>query len=501
MSRKKTPKNDPFAAREAQKYDNPVASREYILEVLKKSGGPLTHEQLCGQLKLDTEEQVEALRRRLIAMVRDGQLVSNRKGAFGRIDKMDLVKGRILAHRDGYGFVRPTEGGEDIYLSNRQMRKVFDGDEVLVRKGERNFRGQTEGAIVEVLQRNTLQLAGQLVVDRGWCYVRPDNPKVQHDISVDPERLNGASAGQIVVVELTRQPDRNQRPQGEIIEVLGDHLAPGMEIDVALRSHNIPHQWPDDVQSQSAALSPQVQEQDKQHRVDLRHLPLVTIDGEDARDFDDAVYCEQKRTGGWRLFVAIADVSHYVSPNSPLDVEAQKRGNSVYFPNHVVPMLPEALSNGLCSLNPHVDRLCMVCEMTISAAGRISGYQFYEAVMHSKARLTYTKVGDMLAEKSPSRARLRKEYANIVKHIDTLYDLFLCLKKTRAKRGAIEFETTETRIEFDDQRKIREIVPVVRNDAHRLIEECMLAANVCAAKFLEQHKIPGLYRVHEAGFE
>jgi len=497
LSRKKNQKADPFASREAKKYDNPVASREYILDILEKSGGPLTHRQLCAQLKLESDDHIEAVRRRLIAMVRDGQLVSNRKGAFGRVDKMDLVKGRILAHRDGYGFVRPIEGGDDIYLSNRQMRKVLDGDEVLVRKGEKNFRGQTEGAIVEVLQRNTIHLAGQLVIDKGWCYVRPDNPKIQHDISVDPEQLNGATAGQIVVVELTQQPNRNQRAQGFIKEVLGDHLAPGMEIDVALRSHNIPHQWPQGVLDQSAALSSEVAEQDKAHRVDLRHLPLVTIDGEDARDFDDAVYCEVKPSGGWRLYVAIADVSHYVSPNSALDNEAQKRGNSVYFPNHVVPMLPEALSNGLCSLNPKVDRLCMVCEMTISAAGRISGYAFYEAVMHSKARLTYTKVGQMLAEKTSVRSRIRKEYQDIVGHIDTLHELFLCLKQTRATRGAIEFETTETRIEFDDNRKISQIVPVVRNDAHRLIEECMLAANVCAAKFLEQHKLPGLYRVHE----
>lgn len=498
MSKKRSQKADPFASREAKKYDNPIASREYILDLLSKSNGPLTHAQLCRQLKFEDENQIEALRRRLIAMVRDGQLISNRKGAYGRLDKMDLVKGRIIAHRDGYGFVSPTDGGDDIYLSNRQMRKVFDGDEVLVRKGEPNFRGQTEGAIVEIIQRNTSGLAGQLVVDRGWSYVRPDNPKIHHDINIEPDALNGAVAGQIVVVELTVQPDRNQRPQGIIKEVLGDHLAPGMEIDVALRSHNIPHQWPDTVEKQSAQLSAEVEEKDKSHRIDLRALPLVTIDGEDARDFDDAVYCEAKSSGGWRLYVAIADVSHYVLPETALDVEAQKRGNSVYFPNHVVPMLPEVLSNGLCSLNPKVDRLCMVCEMTISSAGRVSGYTFYEAVMHSKARLTYTKVGQMLAERDKPRSQIRSEYRDIIQHIDALHDLYLCLKATRAKRGAIEFETTETRIEFDDNRKISQIVPVVRNDAHRLIEECMLAANVCAAKFLEQHKLPGLYRVHES---
>jgi len=497
LTKKKRHTTDPFASREADKYENPVVSREYILELLEFSEGPMTHPQLCQLLKLDDENKIEALRRRLIAMVRDGQLVSNRKGAFGRVDKMDLVKGRVLAHREGYGFVRSAEGGDDIYLSNRQMRKVFDGDEVLVRRGPKNFRGQIDGAIVEVLQRNTTELAGQLVVDRGWAYVRADNPKIQHDISIEPDKLNGAKPGQIVVVEITAQPDRNQRPTGVIKEVLGDHLAPGMEIDVAMRSHNIPFQWPEDVLQQSRKFGAEVREEDKVDRIDLRQLPFVTIDGEDARDFDDAVYCEKKRSGGWRLFVAIADVSSYVEPDSALDIEAQKRGNSVYFPNHVVPMLPEALSNGLCSLNPDVDRLCMVCEMTISAAGRISGYHFYEAVIHSHARLTYTKVGKMIEGRNSKRNAMRREYAHIISHIDSLYELFLTLKNMRATRGAIEFETTETRIEFDENRKISQIVPVHRNDAHRLIEECMLAANVCAAKFLEQHDLPGLFRVHD----
>jgi len=498
LSRKKRPNSDPFASREAEKYTNPIVSREYILELLEVSEGPLTHNQLCQKLNLQEDDKIEALRRRLIAMVRDGQLVSNRKGGYGRVDKMDLVKGRILAHREGYGFVRVADGSEDIYLSNRQMRKVFDGDEVLVRRGTRNFRGQADGAIVEILQRNTTELAGQLVVDKGWCYVRADNPKIQHDIIIEPENLNGATPGQIVVVEITAQPDRNQRPTGVIKEVLGDHLAPGMEIDVAIRSHNIPYKWPEAALEQSRQFGGDVREADKAHRIDLRALPFVTIDGEDARDFDDAVYCEKKTAGGWRLYVAIADVSNYVEPGSALDVEAQKRGNSVYFPNHVVPMLPESLSNGLCSLNPHVDRLCMVCEMTVSAAGRISSYQFYEAVIHSQARLTYTKVGKMIEQRTSKRSAIRKEYAHVVDDIDNLYTLYLSLKQIRSTRGATEFETTETRIEFDEQRKIKQIVPVVRNDAHRLIEECMLAANVCAAKFLEQHELPGLYRVHDS---
>lgn len=496
--KKKTHNTDPYAAREAGKYSNPIASREFILEVLDRAEGPLTHKQLCKALNVTSEESVEALRRRLIAMVRDGQLISNRRGAFGLIDKMDLVKGRVLAHRDGYGFVRPTEGGSDIYLTNRQMRKVFDGDEVLVRKGHENFRGQVEGSIVEVLQRNTTQLVGQLVIEHGHCFLNPDNPKINQDVLIDPENTLGAQAGQIVVVELVQQPGKHQRPQGVVKEILGDHLAPGMEIDVAVRSHSIPHVWPSAVHDEVQSIEPLVAEEDKLHRVDLRHLPFVTIDGEDARDFDDAVYCETKRSGGWRLYVAIADVSHYVRPGSALDLEAQNRGNSVYFPNFVVPMLPEVLSNGLCSLNPLVDRLCMVCEMTISAAGKISGYQFYEAVMHSKARLTYTKVGQVINERDKRRSQARQELAPIVKDLDELHNLYSCLKETRSQRGAIEFETVETRIEFDEHRKIQQIVPIHRNDAHKLIEECMLAANVCAAKFLESHEIPALYRVHDS---
>ncbi|WP_370979894.1 ribonuclease R [Agaribacterium sp. ZY112] len=490
-------KQDRFAEREAQKYDNPIPSREFILDVLESSEGPLSHKKLCSILKLDDDTAIEALRRRLIAMVRDGQLISDRKGAFGRVDKMDLAKGRVLAHRDGYGFVRPADGGPDVYLTNRQMRKVFDGDEVLIRKGQTNFRGQVEGHIVEVLVRNTTELVGQLMLDGAYAFLVPDNPKISNDIMLEDD--GGAKPGQIVVAELVQQPGKHQRPLARVKEVLGNHLAPGMEIDVAIRSHGIPHIWPQAVDKQLESMSAEVKEADKANRVDLRDLSFVTIDGEDARDFDDAVYCETKSSGGWRLYVAIADVSHYVELGSALDEEAQKRATSVYFPRQVVPMLPELLSNGLCSLNPLVDRLCMVCEMTISASGRVSGYKFYEALMHSKARLTYTEVGKVLEERAgkaggtPTRTKLKA----LLPGLDCLHDLYLCLHGARAQRGAIEFETVETRIEFDEERKIKQIVPVHRNDAHRLIEECMLAANVCAAKFLEQHKLPALYRVHE----
>ena len=488
---------DPHAEREARKYSHPIPSREVILELLDQSDGPLSRDIIAEKLGLTDEEALEALRRRLIAMVRDGQIVGNRKERYGRIDRMNLVRGRVQGHRDGFGFVLTGDGGEDIYLSNRQMRKVFDGDEVLVRLGERGFRGRKEGSIVEILARNTTQLVGRYRVERGVHYVKPDNPRIVQDLIVPPDQTRGATSGQLVVAEIIEYPERDNLAIGSIVEVLGDHLAPGMEIDVAIRSHGIPHIWPSAVEHMAKALPSEVTEPDKAGRFDLRKLPLVTIDGEDARDFDDAVYCEPKKTGGWRLFVAIADVSHYVQVGDPLDKEAALRGNSVYFPDYVVPMLPEALSNGLCSLNPHVDRLCMVCEMTISAKGRITGYQFYEAVMHSHARLTYTQVGEVLAERGKPRSGVRQQFHQVIEQLDHLHDLYKVLRAARDVRGAIDFETTETRILFDEHRKIKKIVPVQRNDAHKLIEECMLAANVCSAKFLEFHEIPALYRVHE----
>ena len=491
---KKNKLKDPFAEREASNYANPIPSRELISQVLEKSSGPMDYKKLCKVLQINGDQAKEALRRRLNAMERDGQLATNRRREYGLTNKMDLVRGRVQGHRDGFGFVIPTDGSADIHLSNRQMRKVFDGDEVLARPSPEDFKGRREGKIVEVLSHNTHQLVGRYLNQGGSHFVRPDNPRNSQDIIIPPEDTANAQAGQFVVVEVTQQPDRYQKPVGRIMEVLGDHMAPGMEIDVAIRSHGIPHTWPADVQQQTSFFTAEVKEEDKLNRIDLRHLPFVTIDGEDARDFDDAVYCERKRSGGWRLFVAIADVSHYVPSGSALDQEAMVRGNSVYFPDYVVPMLPQVLSNGLCSLNPKTDRLCMVCEMTISAAGKISGYKFYESVMHSHARLTYTQVGAFLA--NPKRQQ-KGDIAALTQHIDELYRLYLALRLTREARGAIDFETKETRIIFDEERKIHKIIPVERNEAHKLIEECMLAANVCAAKLLESLKIPTLYRVHE----
>lgn len=500
MTKRKSPHSDPFADREAEKYENPIPSREFILDLLDKAEAPVTHEHMCEMLDLTDEDQVEALRRRLIAMARDGQLISNRRDAYVRLDKIDVIRGRVQGHRDGYGFVIRAEGGEDIYLHNRQMRKVFDGDEVLVRLSGEQYRGKEEGAIVEVLSHNTTQLAGRFYNEDGVQFVRPENARITQDVMIPFGSYGGAVHGQIVIVEITQQPDKSRLPMGKVIQVLGDHMAPGMEIELAIQAHGIPSVWPQEVIAEAAVLPAEVAEGDKLNRVDVRDQPFVTIDGEDARDFDDAVLCERRR-GGWRLCVAIADVSHYVKVNSALDMEARSRGNSVYFPDYVVPMLPEALSNGLCSLNPHVDRLCMVCEMTISDEGKITGYQFYEGVMHSHARLTYTKVGEILTGEGDAAAALREEYKSVVPQLESLHELYKCLRIARDERGAIDFETVETRIQFNAERKIERIIPVKRNDAHKLIEECMLCANVCSAKFLEKHNLVGLYRVHEGPTE
>lgn len=494
---KKHIKKDSFAAREASKYENPIPSREYILEFLSNSGGPLTYEELCSGFGIDDSDAREALRRRLIAMERDGQAVRNRRYAYGALDKMNLIKGRVIGHPEGFGFVVPREGGGDLFLSSRQMRRVMDGDEVLVRVSGMDRRGRQEGSIVEVVEHRTTTLVGRFFKESGIHFVRPDNPRIIQDIMIPVDQKSDIETGQIVVVEITRQPSKNNLPAGCIVQVLGDHLAPGMEIDIAIHNYGIPNEWPSAVVAEAEAIPEEVSDLDKKHRVDLRHLPFVTIDGEDARDFDDAVYCEPRSRGGWRLYVAIADVSHYVAVGSDLDQEAFQRATSVYFPQHVVPMLPEKLSNGLCSLNPEVDRLTMVCEMLLDSQGQVTRFKFFEGLIHSHARLTYTQVAGMMAQRDDKNSGIRKQFHSVVWHIDHLSSLYERLVESRRSRGAIDFETQETRILFDAERKIQQIIPEERTEAHRLIEECMLCANVCAATLLQKSKLPSLYRTHE----
>ncbi len=495
MTRKKkiTQNNDPHAEREARKYEHPIPSREHILTFLEKCKGPQSQRKIAAALHIEREEELEGLRRRLNAMERDGQVVRNRRGGYGALDKMDLIRGRVIAHPDGFGFLVPETGGDDVFLSAREMRSLLHGDRAVVRISGVDRRGRKEGSLVEVLERANQHVVGRFVRDGVVGYVIPDNKRLHQDILIPAGDENGAEDGQIVVAEIVQQPDRRHQPVGRIDEVLGEHMAPGMEIDIAIRAHDLPCQWPDSVVQEAERFGPEVADKDKRKRLDLRELPLVTIDGEDARDFDDAVYCERKGKG-WRLLVAIADVSHYVKADSALDREATLRGNSVYFPERVLPMLPEALSNGLCSLNPEVDRLCMVCELDIGPRGKVNGHRFHEAVMRSAARLTYDQVNALVVEKD---AALRRKHKALLPHLDDLYQLYQLFARRRQQRGAIEFESTETRIVFAENRKIERIVATERNDAHRLIEEFMVAANVAAAQFLLQHKIPALYRVHE----
>ena len=492
---KKNPKakisKDPHASREAEKYAHPIPSRELILEVMAARDVPMRFEELSTALGIDNDNDLFSLQKRLRAMQRDGQLIAGRRGALGLPKKMDLVKCKIIGHRDGYGFASPVEEGDDFFLSSRQMYRVFDGDEVLVAQSGYDDKGRPSGQIVEVLTRAHSSIVGRYMEEGGIGYLLPHNRRISNHVLIPPKAKAGAKSGQLVSVKITGYPTEVLGAKGEVEEILGDHLDPGLEIDVAIRAHDIPNEWPDTVLSEAGALRDEPSESDKKNRVDLRGLGLVTIDGEDARDFDDAVYCESEGAG-FRLWVAIADVSHYVPIGSALDEEAFNRGNSVYFPERVVPMFPEVLSNGLCSLKPAVDRLAMVCEMLIDANGKVVDSTFYEAVIHSHARLTYTQVGEVL-ENGFCEGVASERLDGLFR----LHALYKVLRQARATRGAIDFETVETRILFDENRKIDAIVPVNRNDAHKLIEECMLAANVATANFLEESELAGLFRVHE----
>ena len=482
---------DPNYAKELAKYDNPVPSREFILQIIRKQNSPMSKEEIFKTLAIVNEEQQEAMRRRLRAMENDGQLVFTKRKCYALPEKLDLLKGMVIGHREGFGFLQVEGKKEDFFIPNVQMQKVMHGDYVLAQPNGFDRKGRPEVRIVRVLEANKKQIVGRFFIEQGIGYVMPDDSRITRDILIPDNARLGARMGQVVVVELHPRTAPFFQPIGKITEVLGDNMAKGMEVEIAIRKHDIPHSFPSAVEKQLKKWAEDVPEEAKRGRVDLRDLPLVTIDGEDARDFDDAVFC-QKQGKGWKLWVAIADVSYYVRPKSALDTEAYNRGNSVYFPNRVVPMLPEKLSNGLCSLNPQVDRLCMVCEITISAKGKMTDYQFYEAVMNSHARLTYNKVAKIL-EKDTA---LCERYASLVPHLQDLHEMYQALVKARQQRGAIEFETIESKFIFNALGRIERIEPVVRNDAHKIIEECMILANIASANFMEKHQEPALYRIH-----
>ena len=480
--------------RPLSKYPYPIPSREEILGVLRTSDAPLAANDIAETLSIKRQER-EGFFKRLGAMERDGQIRLDKRGYYQLTHPSNFVAGRVQGHRDGYGFIIRDDGQDDLFLPNAEMQKVMHGDRVLARIVGYDRRGRPEGHVVEVTDRANKRVIGRLLNENGALIVAPEDKRIGHDILVT-QNTKKAKVGQIVVVELTDFPSRHSQPLGRVAEVLGDIDDPGMEIEIAVRKYGVPHEFSDGALAEAAALPDEVRPADVRHRVDLRDVPLVTIDGEDARDFDDAVYCEPAKVGrgdGFRLIVAIADVSHYVRPDTSLDTDAIERSTSVYFPRRVIPMLPEKLSNGLCSLNPEVDRCVLVCDMLITARGEIKAYQFYPGVMHSAARLTYTEVAAVLTNtKGPEAARR----AAIVPQLQNLYGAYKSLFAARQKRGAIDFETTETYIVCNAQGKIEQILPRQRNDAHKLIEECMLAANVCAADFMKRNKHPGLYRIH-----
>ncbi|MFC3109329.1 ribonuclease R [Undibacterium arcticum] len=477
-------------------YSYTIPSREDILGILRTATTQHNADSIAAELDVKPEE-MDGLMRRLNAMERDGQIKPDNSGRYQLANLSSFILGRVSSHRDGYGFLIPDDAGDDVFLPEKEMQKVLHGDRVQARIIGTDRRGRPEGTIVEVVSRANTHVIGRLLNENGVWVVAPEDQRISQDILLagSPGK---AKAGQIVSVQLIEQPSRFTQPVGKIVEVLGEIDDPGMEIEIAVRKFGVPHEFSEAAKKLAAKLPAEVRDSDLDDRVDLRDVPLVTIDGEDARDFDDAVYCEPIKIGradGFRLIVAIADVSHYVKPNDALDADALERSTSVYFPRRVIPMLPEKLSNGLCSLNPDVDRLTLVCDAVVTAKGEVKAYQFYPAVIHSAARLTYTEVADILGNtKGPEAARR----PGLVPHLLNLYALYRALHQARQLRGAIDFETTETYIVCNPNGKIEKILPRTRNDAHKLIEECMLAANVCAADLLQRHKHPGTYRIHAA---
>lgn len=485
MAKKKTRK-DPHSTREANKYDNPIPSREFIMETLEEA--LMTHSELAHILGLRDDDSQFALKKRLRAMERDGQLARNRKKQYGLISKMSLTQGRVIAHADGFGFVVPADGTPDIFLSPREMARTFHDDTVLVRVTGFDRRGKPEGAVVEVVEHHCTQLVGALSEDGGVFSVAPHSKHIRQDILIKNSDLGKAEPGDIVEVEVTRYPGGGHRYAfGKVTEVLGQKLTPAVAIDMAIRNHDLPMEWPSALTDELSQISTSIEL--TKGRRDLRNVKFVTIDGDDSKDFDDAVACEPLSNGHWLLRVGIADVSHYVQAGTELDAAARERGNSVYFPGRVIPMLPELLSNDLCSLVPKQDRYALVCEMTISEKGELQQYEFYSALIHSHARLTYNQVADFFEEKNVSEDCVKR--SRELKH---LFSVYQALSNAREMRGAIDLDIPEASVSYQGDEVV--VKPLVRTVAHRIIEECMVTANVAAAKFLESHKMHFPYRVH-----
>jgi ribonuclease R len=486
-------RSDARQASEAERYEKPIPSREFLLDVLKGAGAPLTLEAVATALKMKDKGERAALAKRLGAMVRDGQLLRNRRDEYLLIDRLALTAGRVVGHRDGFGFLIPDDGADDVFLPPAQMRSVMHGDRAAVRVVGLDNRSRRQGEIVEVLDRRTHQVAGRFHLDHGVGFVEPDNRRISQRVVIPSRDRHGAVDGALVVAEIVEPPGRHSEAVGRITRVLAEEGVAQTAVDLAIASHQLPHEFPAAVVREARRYGKTVEAAGLGKRIDLRAVPLVTIDGEDARDFDDAVFAEATR-GGWRLLVAIADVSHYVRPGSALDTEARERATSVYFPNRVLPMLPEQLSNHLCSLMPHVDRACLVAELAVSREGKVTRAKFYPALMRSAERLTYSRAAAALIERLPDvRAKLT---APVLESLESLYDVYRAFRRRREERGALDFESSEVKVVVGEDGRVADLRAYPRNDAHRLIEECMIAANVEAARFLKKHGMPALFRVH-----
>jgi len=483
---------DPRFREESGRYEHPIPSRDFILQTLADARQPLDFDALCARMAIRDRRVKQALTKRLGAMVRDGQLLLNRADEYCLLDRLPLVVGTVNGHRDGFGFLLPEDGGDDVFLPFRQMRQLMHGDRAAVRVTGTDARGRREGSVVEVLERRTREVAGRFVFEAGVGFVEPDNRRIQHRIAIPARARGGAKSGDLVVAEIVEPPTAHADPVGRVTRVLPEGGTADTAIELAVAAHGLSHEFPAAAIREARRFGKRVPEDAADGRVDLRDLPLVTIDGEDAKDFDDAVYAERTRNG-FRLIVAIADVSHYVKPGSALDVEARERATSVYFPGRVIPMLPEQLSNHLCSLMPEVERLCMGCEMSVSREGRVTRARFFSGLMRSVARLTYTRVAAALVERSVAA---REELAPVLGTLETLHEVYGALRRHREARGALDFEAPEVKVIVDEEGQVLDIRAYPRNDAHRLIEECMIAANVEAAKFLKRHGMPTLFRIH-----
>ena len=470
-----------------------LPNRKKIIQFLGDIGRPQTRKELAIAFNISDVEIRRALGKRLKVMTQDGELVRNRRGSYGLLKKMDLYKGYVIGHPDGYGFVVPEEGGKDLFLSTKQMRTVLHGDNVVVRLISTDKKGRREGVLVEVLQRANHCIVGKFFKESGISYVVPDNKRISQDILISSLAKNKVKQGQYVVVEILHQPEKHRQPIGKILNIISDSSDADMAVDIAIRSHELPFKWPDEINNEINSLTTNVDANKFSDRDDYRNIPFVTIDGDDARDFDDAVFCE-KNNNDWRLIVAIADVSYYVKQQSLLDNEAYLRGTSVYFPNRVIPMLPEILSNGLCSLKPNVDRLSLVCELNIDSCGRVKDSTFKKAIICSHARLTYTEMSGIVVDKNEKQ---REKYFSLLTHLDNLYKLYGLLHSNRKKEGLIDFSSIESRFIFNDEGGVDSIELMQRNNAHRLIEEIMLIANIAAGEFIEKHSKNGIYRIHD----